>query len=239
MSSPSNSQVIIMNLALSFVKQRQITSPTEASEQARKCSLFYHRARRAALRMTYWNFCTVQQKLALLGSVGDSSFDPTWATVQDVVPGYSFLYSAPSNCLRVRSIFNPASPGAYGPTFDSAYNQQEFTGVLNGNANSDIRWELLRAPKSNVMALATDLKDAWVKFTYDITDESQFDDMFVEAFALELAMRICLPLTADESMLRAVASLREAFVAEAKRINGGEGTERLPRNSAYEDARGA
>lgn len=237
MPSSDNSQVIIMNMALAAIKQRAITSPTEASEPARKCSLFYHRARRAALRACYWNFATVNQALALLGSTGDASFDPTWATVQDVIPGYSFLYAAPSKCLRVRTIFNPASPGAYGPTFDSAYNPTETVGIVQPNANTDIRWELLRASKSNVMGIATDLKDAWVRFTFDITDESQFDDMFVEAFALELAVRIATPLTADEGVLRSVLALRTAFIDEAKRINGGENTERLPRNSAYEDAR--
>lgn len=241
MPSAFNSQVIVMNMALAHINKRQITSPTEASEEARKCSLFYDRARRAMLRACDWNFSTMNQALVLLQSVADSDFDATWATLQNVIPGYSYMYAAPSKCLRVRRIYNPVVPGSIysqGPFFDSAGNPIESVSneVANGQ-NDPIKFKLLRAPKANVMGIATDLKSAWTEFTFDITDESQFDDMFIEAFALELAVRICPSLTADTDTLKAVVALRKEAVEEAKRKNGGEGTEQQPRMSNYEAVR--
>lgn len=237
------SQVVIMNLALAHINKRAVTSPTEASEEARKCSLFYHQARRAALRACDWNFATQNVALTLLGSVGDASFDPTWATPQDVVPGYSYLYGQPSKCLRVRRIYNPqvlGYQGNAGPYFDGSGNPVESVpgSLYNQSArNNRIKYEVLRSPKTNQMAIATDLVKAWCCYTFDVVDESQFDDMFVDAFGFQLALLICPSLTADDSLLQIIAAQFKEFVGEAKRKNGGEGTEELPRSSAYEDAR--
>ena len=239
MPSPSNSQVIIANMALAHINKRQITSLTEQSEEARKCSLFYHRARRSMLRACDWNFSTINQALALLQSVASSDFDATWATLQDVIPGFSYMYAEPSQCLRVRKVYNPVVPGALystGPFFDSSYNQIEsITGGRGLGARTPFR--VVRAPRANIMGVATDLKDAWCEITKDITDESQFDDMFVDAFALELGVRIAPSLTSDIDTIKTVVALRDAAIGEAKRKNGGEGTEEEPRMSNYERAR--
>lgn len=239
MPSADNSQVIIMNMALAHINKRQITSPTEASEEARRCSLFYHRARRAVLRACDWNFAEINQALALIQSVASTDFDPTWAVLQNVIPGYAYMYSEPSKCLRVRKLYNPVVPGAaysLGPFFDSQQNQLESMSDRYG-LGERVKFKLARAPKNNVMGIATDLQNAWCAFTFDLTDESQFDDMFVEAFALELAVRICPSLTADIDTLKAVVAMRNEAMGEAKRKNGGEGTEEEPRMSNYERAR--
>ncbi len=237
------SQVVIMNLALAHINKRAITSPNEASEEARKCNLYYHPARRAALRACDWNFSTQNVRLTQLGSVGDASFDPTWATLQDVIPGFSYLYLQPSKCLRVRGIYNPQTlgyQGNAGPFFDGSGNPVESVpgSLYNASAKTErIRYEVLRSPKTNVMAIATDLVNAWSRYTFDVQDESQFDDMFVDAFAFQLALMICPSLTSDDSLLGIIASQFKEFMGEAKRKNGGEGTEELPRGSAYEEVR--
>lgn len=241
MPSAANSQVIIMNMALAHINKRQITSPTEISEEARKCSLFYHRARRSMLRACDWNFAAVNQGLALIQSVADADFDPTWAALQNVIPGFNYMYAQPSSCLRVRKLYNPVVPGSIysqGPFFDSAGNPIEsVTGDQGRDSGDRVKFRLVRAPKNNVMGIATDLKSAWTEFTFDITDESQFDDIFVEAFALELALRICPSLTADQDTLRDVALMRKEAVDEAKRVNGDEGPEDQPQMSNYERVR--
>lgn len=239
MPSADNSQVVIMNMALAAINKRQITAPNEQSEEARRCSLFYHRARRSALRACDWNFAEVNQALALIQSVASADFDPTWATLQNVVPGFAYMYSQPSKCLRVRKLYNPVVPGGgytMGPYFDSSFNQVETIADRLG-LRERTKFRLLRAPKNNVIGIATDLANAWCSFTFDITDESQFDDMFVEAFALELAVRVCPSLTSDTDTLKTAVALRNAAIAEAQRKNGGEGTEDEPRPSNYERAR--
>lgn len=233
MPNGTNNRTIISNLALSHIKQRNITSPDDASEAARKINLFYDRARRAALRACDWNFAKQNIALNLLGSVQDATFDPTFATPQDVVPGYSFCYSLPANCIRVQKLYTPISPDS----LPLPYIDRTVFTRIEGFTDYEVKFELMRAPKSNVQAIVTNLQGAWAKYTFDITDESQFDDMFFEAFAYDLALRLCMPLTADKELLSAIKIERDEFVGEAKRKNGGEGTEMQKRSSAYEDSR--
>lgn len=236
---PTNTKTAVINLGLSHIKQQTITSPTDQNERARKGNLFYDRARRAALRACDWNFARTYQALSLLGSMGDSTFDPTWATPQDVIPGFVYCYAQPSNCVAVRQILIPSSPRVMGPFFDAAGNPTDSFSFNNRNDNPDNtpKWQIGRSPKSNIMSIACDLQSAWARFTYDIVDESQFDDMFVEAFGYEMALRLAMPLSADQTLTQMVKAGRDEFVGEARRVNGDEGTVMQPRTSNYENAR--
>lgn len=233
MPSPTNEKTSISNLGLSHIKQRTITSFDEQSEQARKCQLFWDRARRAALRACDWNFTTKNQRLDLLGSVADANFDATFAIPQDIVPGWHSLYAMPPKCQRVRRIYTIQVPGVFNAFIDNTFRDR----AADDDTGDEVKFKVLRSPKTDVMAIACNVQGAWAEFTFDVTDESQFDDMFVEAMGFEMALRLCMPLTADMELLAAIAAQYKEFVGEAKRKNGGEGTEMLRRVSAYERAR--
>lgn len=223
-----NDKTSIMNMALSHIKQRQITSPSEASEQARKCNLFYDKARRATLRACDWNFTRVVQPLTLLGSQDAAQANPTNGALQDVIPQWNYLYVYPPKCIRARKIFNPRHPIIPSPWNDRTI--QERWGKLG-------KFEVVRSPVSNQMAIATNLESASIEYTFDITDESQFDDMFVDGFSFALAQRIAFILTADKEIVQMMSVEFDKVIGEAKRKNGGEGTEESPRQSNYEQAR--
>lgn len=225
-------QTTIINLALSHIKKKNVTSISDPSEEARKAALFYDIDRREALRACDWNFTGFDQKLDLIASVDDAAFDPNFNTLQDQIPGWLYCYAAPPQCIRVRKVYSPARIEMASPYLDRTL-LERFE-----NGQNQIEWLLQRCPKSNVMAIYTNVQFAWVKITKDITDESQFDDSFVKGFAWVLASSLCLPLTADKELQQIVDAGRKEFFDEAKRKNGGEGTERLVRVSNYEDARG-
>lgn len=227
-----NSKTTIMNFALAHLKQRTIASPTEASEQARKCVLFYNSARRSVLRYADWNFASVKLRLAQLGNVDDAVANPTVQSKQDYYQGFSYLYAEPANVIRVRRVFNEQKTNEFDPYLDRTFDAR-----LQTVAQVQNHFKLCRSPITDVRAIACNIDEAWGEFTKDVTDESQFDDMFVEAFALELAMKVCIPLTADKELFGIIKTMRDEFKGEAARKNGGEGTERLPSSSSYEDAR--
>lgn len=233
MGSTENTKTHIVNLALRHIKLAPITSPDEASEQARVGNLFYDGARRAALRTCDWNFATDNQALVLLGSVDDTTFDPTYVTPQDVVPGFLYCYAEPKN-LRVRKLYNPQTPDSLPlPYIDRTVHDRVQEILLN-----IVDFRVMQSPKTKQAAIVTNLKSAWAELTVDVLDESRFDDMFVEGFSYELALKMCLALTADKELWQLIKAERDEFVGEAKRKNGGEGTEKLPRVSNYEGARG-
>lgn len=225
------SKTSIVNLALAHLKKKGITSMSEPSLAASIAAEFYDIDRREALRSCDWNFAGFDQSLNLLASVNDANFDPTYATLQDQIPGWIYCYKAPSPCIRVRKIYYPNNVPVSSPYLDRTLHDRYQEG------QDEIKWLLQRCPKSNVMALYTQVPSAWAKITQDITDESQFDDSFVKGFAWVLASSMCMPLTADKELQGIVDGGRKEFFDEAKRKNGGEGTERLVRASPYENAR--
>ena len=224
-----NTKTSIINLALTHIKQRTIASVAENSEQARKGILFYDRSRRSALRGCDWNFATSQIILNKLGDIDTAINNPSVQADQDIFYGYNFLYAEPPNTIRFRKVFNQQRQDAFDPYTDRTRDERR-----NAIGQTFNQFKLVQSPITKIRAIV-DL--AYGDITLDITDESVFDDMCVDGFAYELALKMCIPLTADKELYGIIKAERDDFFGEAKRKNGGEGTERLPKSSSYEDAR--
>lgn len=230
MPDASNSKITIINKALSHIKQRTITSLDEQSEQARKANLFYDCARKSALRGCDWRWATVKKPLVLLGDLQTATAYPDDNSKQDVIPPWYYTYAYPATCVRLRKIFNVDALSEAIPI--SVY--YGLTAPLNIKR---IEFEVARSPVTNTLAVATNMQDASAEFTFDIIDESQFDDMFQDALAWQLAADLAMPLSCDKELVMMVKAQADEAMAEARRKNGGEGTEMLPRQSNYEAAR--
>ena len=91
------SEIEICNLALSHLGSYTINSLLDASQEARKCKLYYPYARDFVLRNFPWNFAEKRINLA---------------EVSGVTPiGYDYAYQYPSDCLKARKIYNEVSGG--------------------------------------------------------------------------------------------------------------------------------
>lgn len=91
----SQSEVVICNLALSHLgNDATISSLTEASVEAEKCSRFYPLSRDTALATHSWSFATKRTSLAL---------------VADTQPSYLFGYEYPSDCLDPLAVLAPGA----------------------------------------------------------------------------------------------------------------------------------
>lgn len=86
------SNVQICNLALGHLGQKAITSLSESSNNARKCSTFFESARDSVLRAAAWNFSTSERALALIDD--------------ETLLGWDYIYARPSNALFVRKVYN-------------------------------------------------------------------------------------------------------------------------------------
>ena len=226
MPDPTNTKINIINRALSHLKQRTITSLTEQSEQARKAVMFYDNCRKTALRSCDWRFARVQATLNLLGDIDTAMNNPTDLSKQDVIDQFNYLYAYPADCVRLVKVYNSIFSIFPEPYLD--------THIRHGRL---AKFEVMRSPITKVMAIACNLEAAKCHYTQNITDESQFDDMFQDAFAWALADDLCMPLTADKELQQMVHKGSDIYMEEAKRKNGGESTETQPRESPYEQAR--
>jgi hypothetical protein len=93
-------KVEIFNLALSAMGTRnRVSSPTEASTEARECLLWYDVVRRQVLCAAPFQEATGNSRLALQAE----RVAPEW-TAPDPDPGWRFAYSTPDDMLRPRHL---------------------------------------------------------------------------------------------------------------------------------------
>lgn len=82
--------------------------------------------------------------------------------------------------------------------------------------------------------ILTDDDSAEIAYIKRVTDAQLFDAMFVEAFALKLALRICIKLSKDGGIMGAIEQRLRFALGEAKRADANETRpRRMPR---YEES---
>jgi len=79
----------------------------------------------------------------------------------------------------------------------------------------------LEADPSGTQWIVTDASAPLnIKYIYDVTDTGRYPATFVDAFAARLAFDICEDVTGSNAKNQANADRAQAFLLEAKRING-------------------
>jgi hypothetical protein len=164
------SQVDIINLALTRLAVRHITTIDDASEPARQAKLVWGMIRQSVLRDHPWGF-------ALKSGAS--------------VPGWSYAYLYPSDCLKVVKLYSES---------DTVSAQNYKKTAISGAEGAD-----------DYIVLACNTSGAIIDYIADIDKPALFDSMFIDALALRLAAELAKPLTGDNSKRQAM--LQEYFLA--------------------------
>ena len=82
-------------------------------------------------------------------------------------------------------------------------------------------------------SILTDMEEATLAYTFDVTDPSRFTTLFVDALAWRLASRIAFSLTGKADLAKFAMQSYQAHVAQAAGANGTEGFDRGPREAAW------
>ena len=221
-----NTRINICNKALRHLKSEPISSISEQTESARVANLFYDCARKSALRACDWHFARVQRSLTLLGDINTALANPTDASKQDIIDQFTYTYLYPADCVRMVKVYCPQHA-----IFPEPYGDRHFArGAFD-------KFEIMRSPITDTLALGCNLESAKCHYTVDIKDESQFDDLFQDALGWQLADEMCLSLTADKELQQIVHAGATEVFERAARKNGGESTEVSPRESPYDQCR--
>lgn len=244
--------VDICNLALANINQQPILTLGDANELARMCKRWYDPMRRELLEDCDWTFARKTFKLNLIGEMSGVSNFPDWATPSsaadgdddeddessDVLAGnavfpWAFLYAYPANVLYVHKVFNQQSPAGLWEW--SGYAGQQFKTWLE---TQQAGYEIMRSKRTNELAIASNISQAYCRYTVNMTDTSQFTAKFTTALSLKIAQRIVTPLTGDKELKSMIDADLERAMTDAFRNNHSEAPEYGPRSSAYEDTRG-
>ena len=182
------SEVQIARLALQHLGDRyDITSLTEASPEAEQVNLVFDNVRDMVLREHPWKFARKYT---------------TPASLAGVVPGnWSYMYTYPSDAMRVIRIVNPL-----------------------GDDKTPIRFEIARN-SADLRVVLTNESEPTLEYTKQVTDPQQFDPQFVIAFSYRLAQYIAMPITGDRQVMADMKSMADIEIGKAKASDANEGFE--------------
>jgi hypothetical protein len=226
------SPVDIANYALAAIgTSSQVTSlfPSDGSVEANLASILYDPVRKGLLRGTLWDFARSQIFLTQLKAATDTVTPPSTA----IPAPWQYEYAYPANCLRVRKIlppFNPstASASAVIPSGSTIAPPWPWSSRITYQVANDVPYATSISPAGQpippVKVILTNVQQAQMVYTLDVTDPSLFDSNFVDAFAHVLASRMCPSLTGDKQLALQLMKTAEEYVAVAKITDGDEGT---------------
>lgn len=121
----------------------------------------------------------------------------TLALLTDEYTGYEYAYSYPSDCLVAREIYT--------------------------SGTTPIVFEVIAAEDLQSKVIVTDEEDAELIYTARITDTNLFTPVFITAFSLALASKLCQPLKGDRALYKEILTEYLQVLSVAKRIDATEG----------------
>lgn len=128
---------------------------------------------------------------------------------------WDYVYQQPARCLKVRKLLNEST--------------------VDGSEDTPYEKVLLTA--TNSIGIATDLEDAYIKYTYQVTDPTLFDPAFVKSLSLKLAADTAMALTGDINKRNQMLQYYSASLESAKLVNSGQKKDTPDDSSSFLDAR--
>lgn len=170
-------KVEICNIALGRIGAADIERIDEASKAARTCRRFFDVDRKNVLEKFPWTFATRRVQLALLNE------NP---------PDYKYAYRYPSDCLKIRRIYN-----------------KDYS-----NEKGECPYQLLSDTSGR--KLYTDVELASIEYTADIEDVTLFSSQFVEALSWKLAADLAMAITSNANIAQyCLQGYNEYFIQAA------------------------
>lgn len=183
-----SSEVQIARLALQSIGDRfDISSLSEASPEAEQVKLVFDNVRDMVLREHPWKFARKYATPAALAG--------------DVPPNWDYMFTYPSDALRIIRIVNPL-----------------------GEDKTPIRFQVARN-SADVQVILCNESEPTIEYTKQITDPQQFDRQFVTALAYRIAQYIAMPITGDRSIMSDMKTLADIEVGRAQASDANEGFE--------------
>lgn len=195
------SEVQIARLALQHLGDRfDITSLDEATPEAEQVNLVYDEVRDMVLRGHPWKFAK-------------KFFTPAYLTATPPAD-WGYMYTYPSDCLRMLRIVNPL-----------------------GGGKPPIRFEIGLNSSGNKVIL-TNESEITIEYTSRVTDPNMYDSQFITGMAYRLAQYLAIPITGDRQRMADMQALADRELGMAMSTDANEGFEEVPMSQAtWVDAR--
>lgn len=205
----------IQNSALAEAGTRTtLTTVGQVGPAGTVCALFYNRLRQMLLRTAHWGFA----RRTLAGVAIGSAFN----TPPNSIQPWNFEYAYPADCLKVRYVFPPPVPppaATVAPVVGVAVAPWPYCGpsrkhrfLVSTDVSSGIP----------VKVLLSNVQNANIVYTADVTDPDQWDSLFQEAMVMGLANKIVIPLSGNVKLKDSYAKLAMEAILQARVADGNE-----------------
>ena len=131
---------------------------------------------------------------------------------------YTYAYEYPTNCVAIRKVNVQTS-------IDEAISEE---------------YEIEYDTTNEAKRIVTDVEDAYIEYTYYISDTDLWDSAFIVSFSYYLAALLAKPLNGDDAQAKDMIALFTNSISNTKRYNDNSKKETHDANesSAFVDARG-
>ncbi len=242
---PSN--VDLCNRALSVIGTRSsIASMSEASPEARACTLHFEATCRALLRLAPWSFARATVQAALIAAAPGTPQNPSGTAPLPLVPisaanpagstparivSWLYEYVWPQDCVRLRRVKHPEDmvPGAGGnsvslwpgicgaPVF--------FPGIADMSLENQARYQIAMdhdASGNQIKVVLSNIEHALLVYTALVDDPNLWDDEFAEAFVYALASQLVGSLIGDKQMDKELWNKAQMLATTARAVDANE-----------------
>ena len=192
------SETDICNMALDRLGHHTISSLDQGTKAADLCLRNYARCRDSLLRAHPWNFAISRSTLAQDATTPAFEFD--------------YQHALPTDCLKVIR----TSWEADGMSGAAIYG---FPGI-NGYAGATVPYRI------EGRFLLCNEDTASIEYVSQITDTTQFDELFVDVLATRLAAEIGMALTDNSSAVEKMWGVYQTKLNEARLMDAQEGSPR-------------
>ncbi len=191
----------ICNMALSHLGAGKIASLDDNNEKTRVLNLYYEGAVKSVLRVFPWGFARTMTKPALS---------------TESIPGATYMYGYPSDCLNVRRIFTEGM-----------------------GTDPDLKLPFSIFTWQSVKYIGCEFTDIYLDYTAFVDIPDTYDPTFCEALSYKLAA-VCSPaLTGNAQKSQEMLQMLQLTVDAAKHTSAVENFQIMKFPSTYLDARGA
>lgn len=207
----------IANLSLSRIGTRSsIADLAEDSPEARGFNTVYEQARDETLEAVDWGFARARRYLADLGA------PPV---------DWQFRYAYPSDCLKVRGLYQPLSqqggPGGALTVIPGTSLVANTIGLdaLNSNA-PPVPYETaidLDAQGNDLKVIYCDQPQALAYFTKRVANTALFPPGFVSALTWACGAQLAIPLTGSTTLMQACLTQWRLMLTDAATADANEG----------------
>ncbi len=226
---PSN--VDICNRALSVIGTRStIASMTEATPEARACSIHFEAACRALLRLAPWSFARYQVNGALVAAAAGTPENSDGTGPLPLDRNFSYEYAWPQDCVRLRRVLPPPNPPSTGPNQNPVFPwpMPGFTASpfnvptdLENKAPYQITLDY-DGSGNQIKAILSNIEQAVIVYTALVDNPNLWDDEFSEAFVFMLASHLVGALIGDKQMDRALYEKAANAAITARAVDANE-----------------